>query len=113
RFYPGVADVLSATQVDLRSGESLRGVNLSLESQRFAVSGQVQSGALSGTGSVAHLRGLHLANGIVRSTNVIPGNGLFEFEDVPPGKYLLTLASDGADDSYMPAEVDVMQTNVF
>ena len=98
-FYPSVTDFAKATWIDVQEGAELRGVDLTVARQQlFTVRGRV----LDETGKPPAKAVITVAprrfdgsNSFAYGSNYDPANGTFEITNLAPGRYGLSVRSDG------------------
>jgi len=107
QFYPGVADVESATAIELRAGASLH-ITQALSRQRlFEVAGVVRGATPVGG---FHLMLMNTSGDMVqRTVRIDPKSGEFQIPGVPAGTYML-LASAQAPNENGTQELQVQLT---
>jgi hypothetical protein len=105
-YYPGTADMRSATALELNAGANLGGVNFTLTPlPTLHVRGTVPGGGASVT--LASLD--PAANIVMRPVNADAVNGSFDFRGVAPGPYLVIAHSTELKGS---VRIDVRDANV-
>jgi hypothetical protein len=91
-FYPGTLDLGQAAAVPVEAGADIQGVDIALlhQTRAFRVRGRVSDpdGASSGTLAMVVLSGGEGAGASFNSQ--VHADGTFEFNQVPPGKYILS-----------------------
>jgi len=107
QFYPGVADVESATAIELRAGATVH-ITQALSRQRlFEVAGVVRGATPVGGFSLTLMN----ASGdmVQRTVRIDPKSGQFQIPGVPAGTYMLS-ASGQAPNENGPQELQVQLT---
>jgi hypothetical protein len=107
QFYPGVADVESATAIELRAGATVH-ITQALSRQRlFEVAGVVRGATPVGGFNLTLLN----ASGdmVQRTVGIDPKSGEFEIPGIPAGTYMLA-ASAQAPNENGPQELQVQLT---
>jgi hypothetical protein len=107
QFYPGVADVESATAIELRAGATVH-ITQALSRQRlFEVAGVVRGATPVGGFNLA----LMDASGdlVQRTVRIDPKSGEFQIPGIPAGSYMLS-ASAQAPNENGPQELQVQLT---
>jgi Carboxypeptidase regulatory-like domain len=92
-LYPGVTDMALAAPIEVSTGKRVTGMDLALVRSRvFRVSGRVVNGPAAGRMTVvlSDPENAGMRDNLLR-TSTRNAAGDFEFRDVPPGSYVLTV----------------------